>query len=66
MIELSIKIKDDHRTHTHKDEVGPEYLVSASNPDLLERIQRVYDKFKLEGDTDAPRISIKAHLVLQK
>jgi len=66
MIELSIRIKDDGRTLCEKDEVGPEYMLSANNPDLLARIKSAYDKFKTEGDTDAPQITVKASLVIQK
>jgi hypothetical protein len=66
MIELFIKIKDAGRTLSEKEIVGDEYHLSATNPDLLARIKRVYDKFKEEGDTDAPRITVKASLVVQK
>ena len=66
MIELFIKIKDDQRTLSEKEIVGDEYLLSATNPELLVRIQEVYEKFKTEGDTDAPQITVKATLIIQK
>lgn len=66
MIELYIRVKDEQRTVSEKETVGPDYMLSANNPDLLARIKAVYDKFKTEGDTDAPQITVKATLVIQK
>jgi hypothetical protein len=66
MIELSIKIKDDSRTLQEKECVGLEYLISANNPDLLAKIAKVYERFKSEGDTDAPTITVKTIFVIQK
>ncbi len=66
MIDLSIKIKDENRTLQEKECVGLEYLISANNPDLLAKIAKVYEKFKSEGDVEAPTIIVKTAFVIQK
>ncbi len=60
MIELSIKVKDEKLSLQERFEVGTDYLLSKANPDLVNRVQAVYDKFKSEGDIEAPTITVKA------
>lgn len=65
-IKLSVNVKDGARTVSEKEMVEDGYVLSVNNKDLMDRVQRAYNRFKEEGDTDPPRIEIKASLLVQK